>query len=78
MAVEALDNDPAQEKAMLGLRLDEGISRETLAAASGASPADLDRRLHRLQRFVRSDGGRVTLTPEGNVVSNAVLSELFF
>jgi oxygen-independent coproporphyrinogen-3 oxidase len=78
MAIEPLENDPAQEKAMLGLRLDDGIDLATLAAASSAPPAELARRLRRLERFVETVDGRVRLTSEGNVVSNTVLAELFF
>lgn len=78
MAIEALDNDPAQELAMLGLRLDEGIAEETLIAATGASAGEIDRRLRRLRRFVESSAGRIRLTTEGRVVSNPVLTELLF
>jgi oxygen-independent coproporphyrinogen-3 oxidase len=78
MAVEKLENDPAQERAMLGLRLEEGIDEATLLAASGASPSELAGRLRRLGRFVEERDGRIRLTTEGRVVSNPVLSELFF
>jgi oxygen-independent coproporphyrinogen-3 oxidase len=78
MAIEFLENDAVQERAMLGLRLVDGIDLETLAAASSASRLELERRLLRLERFVSSIDGRVKLTPEGNVVSNSVLSELLF
>ena len=78
MAAEPLENDFDIERAMLGLRLEEGIDLATLASASSASPAELEKRLHRLEQFVTSTNGRVRLTPEGNVVSNSVLTELFF
>jgi oxygen-independent coproporphyrinogen-3 oxidase len=73
-----LEHDAAQERAMLGLRLDEGIGVETLRAASGASREELALRLRRLERFVEESEGRIRLTTEGRVVSNPVLSELFF
>jgi len=78
LAVLPLDHDLAQEQAMLGLRLEEGIAIETLRAASGASAGELAARLRRLDRFVVEAAGRVRLTTEGRVVSNPVLTELFF
>ncbi len=63
---------------MLGLRLEEGIAIEALRAASGANDSELAARLRRLGRFVVEDAGRVRLTTEGRVVSNPVLTELFF
>ncbi len=78
MAIEPLESDMALEKAMLGLRLEEGIDVATLLAASSATASALAERLHRLERFVGESGGRVRLTTEGRVVSNPVLTELFF
>ncbi|MEO7795451.1 MAG: radical SAM family heme chaperone HemW [Thermoanaerobaculia bacterium] len=78
LGVLALDHDAAQERAMLGLRLEEGIGIETLRAASGASAEELAVRLRRLERFVVETAGRIRLTTEGRVVSNPVLTELFF
>jgi oxygen-independent coproporphyrinogen-3 oxidase len=78
MAVLPLAHDLAEERAMLGLRLEEGIGIETLRAASGASEAELATRLRRLDRFVVESGGRIRLTTEGRVVSNPVLTELFY
>ena len=63
---------------MLGLRLEEGIDRGDLLAASGATAPRTRRRLRRLNRFVVESAGRVRLTTEGRVVSNPVLTELFF
>ncbi len=63
---------------MLGLRLEEGIDMATLRAASGANAEELAARLRRLNRFVVESAGRVRLTIEGRVVSNPVLTELFF
>ena len=78
LAVLPLDHDLAQERAMLGLRLEEGIDIDTLRAASGATGSELAVRLRRLERFVVEAAGRVRLTTEGRVVSNPVLTELFF
>jgi len=78
LAVLPLDHDAAQERAMLGLRLEEGIGLDALRAASGASETELAMRLRRLERFVVERDGRIRLTVEGRVVSNPVLSELFF
>ncbi|MEO8277662.1 MAG: radical SAM family heme chaperone HemW [Thermoanaerobaculia bacterium] len=77
-AIETLENDPLEERAMLGLRLDEGIERSTLQAASRADSIELTARLARLGQFVEASDGRIRLTTEGRLVSNAVLSELFF
>jgi len=77
-SIEPLDTDLAQERALLGLRLEEGIDEATLLAASGATAGELALRLRRLQRFVEGSGGRIRLTTEGRVVSNPVLAELFF
>jgi len=77
LAVEALASDFAQERAMLGLRLDEGIDEATLLAASSATAGELAVRLRRLERFVEKSRGRIRLTTEGRVVSNPVLAELF-
>lgn len=78
LATAPLEHDLAQERAMLGLRLEEGIAIEALRAASGANDSELAARLRRLGRFVVEDAGRVRLTTEGRVVSNPVLTELFF
>ncbi len=78
LACLPLDHDLAQEQAMLGLRLEEGIDMATLSAASGANAEELAARLRRLNRFVVESAGRVRLTIEGRVVSNPVLTELFF
>jgi oxygen-independent coproporphyrinogen-3 oxidase len=78
MAVEELDHDLDLERAMLGIRLDEGIDLATLSAASGKSRPEIEARLLRLRSFIESTGGRLRLTTEGRVVSNPVLTELFF
>ena len=78
LATAPLEHDLAQERAMLGLRLEEGVDLETLRAASGATDVELAERLRRLRSFVVESAGRVRLTTEGRVVSNPVLTELFF
>ena len=78
LATAPLDHDLAQERAMLGLRLEEGVDLETLRAASGATDVELAERLRRLRPFVVESAGRIRLTTEGRVVSNPVLTELFF
>lgn len=77
-AVEYLESNKAEERAMLGLRLDEGIDESTLLAASSATAGELASRLLRLGRFVERRDGRIRLTTEGRIVSNPVLTELFF
>ncbi|MGE0641550.1 MAG: radical SAM family heme chaperone HemW [Thermoanaerobaculia bacterium] len=76
LVAEPLENDLPEERAMLGLRLAEGIAEEQLQAANGDSAAELALRLRRLAPFVEARDGRVALTTEGRVVSNPVLSGL--
>ena len=75
MAVEELPVERGVERVMLGLRLAEGVE-ETAFAAAGVDAAELGRRLLRLAPFVERRGRRLCLTPEGYLVSNAVLAEL--
>jgi oxygen-independent coproporphyrinogen-3 oxidase len=75
LAVEPLDSDPAEERVLLGLRTADGIDEAWLGAA-GVTPAEIDRRLERLAPFVDRRDGRLRLTVEGYLVSNAVLAEL--
>lgn len=75
MAVEELPADPAAERVFLGLRLEEGIALETLAAA-GVAGAEARRRIDRLAGFVEEREGRLRLRPEGYLLSNPVLAEL--
>lgn len=77
MAVVELDRDPEEERAMLGLRLEEGVDFASLVAASRSSADALAAKLARLERFVATVDGRVKLTTEGRVVSTPVLAELF-
>jgi oxygen-independent coproporphyrinogen-3 oxidase len=78
MVVEELDHDLDLERAMLGIRLDEGIDLDTLSAASKKARPEIEAKLLRLRPFIENDGGRLRLTTEGRVVSNPVLTELFF
>jgi oxygen-independent coproporphyrinogen-3 oxidase len=73
LAIEELPCEPAAERVFLGLRLAEGLPEGEVEAASGPG---LDARLRRLSPFVVRAEGRVRLTREGFVVSNAVLGEL--
>jgi len=76
LAIEELPCDPPAERVFLGLRLAEGVPEEQVAVASGGAGPDLESRLRRLAPFVVRAGGRLRLTREGFVVSNAILSEL--
>ncbi len=75
LRVEELPADPAAERVFLGLRLEEGIPLETLAAA-GVSAGEARRRIARLAGFVEEREGRLRLRPEGYLLSNPVLAEL--
>jgi oxygen-independent coproporphyrinogen-3 oxidase len=78
MATEDLEHDLALERAMLGLRLDEGIELSLLSQVAGQPAAGLEAKLRRLRQFIEQRDGRIRLTTEGRVVSNPVLTELFF
>lgn len=78
MASEPLEHDLALERAMLGLRLDEGIETSLLSEACGEPPAEIEARLSKLRPFLEQSGSRIRLTTEGRVVSNPVLTELLF
>jgi oxygen-independent coproporphyrinogen-3 oxidase len=75
LRVEPLDSDPAEERVMLGLRLAEGIEESWLEAA-GVDPVEAERRLARLAPYLERSNGRLRLTPQGYLVSNAVLADL--
>ena len=75
LATEELPVSAAVERVMLGLRLAEGIEEAALGA-TGIDAREIDRRLARLAPFVTRREGRLRLTAEGCVVSNAVLVEL--
>jgi len=74
-AVEKLDSDPLEERVMLGLRTSEGIEAGWLEEM-GYAPGEVQERIARLTPFLRAEGGRLSLTPDGLLVSNAVLAEL--
>jgi oxygen-independent coproporphyrinogen-3 oxidase len=76
LAVEEQPCDPAAERVFLGLRLAEGVPEEAVAEAAGFSQSALDERLRRLAPFVERKAGRLRLSREGVLVSNAVLAEL--
>ncbi|MGE5233045.1 MAG: radical SAM family heme chaperone HemW [Acidobacteriota bacterium] len=76
LAVEELESDPASERVFLGLRLAEGVSEADVLAGAALDESELGRRLSRLAPFVESRRGRLRLTREGFLVSNAVLAEL--
>jgi oxygen-independent coproporphyrinogen-3 oxidase len=75
LAVEGVPAEPAVERVFLGLRLAEGIDESWLEAAGVAREA-VGERLRRLSGFFERRDGRLRLTPEGYLVSNAVLAEL--
>lgn len=72
--------DPAEEYIMLGLRLSEGIDLDE-ALRLGLPPESIDRAEGFIKQLVRSglakrEGRRLSLTPEGMLVSNSVISGL--
>ncbi|WP_421995681.1 radical SAM family heme chaperone HemW [Reyranella sp.] len=78
--VRIAGRDLVEEALMMGLRLAEGIDRETFAAATGSDPvAALDqRRLSALAEagFIEVDACRLRATPAGRQRLNAVLERL--
>jgi oxygen-independent coproporphyrinogen-3 oxidase len=76
-AVEALPCELTSERVFLGLRLSDGVAAAEVALAARLSGAELDEQLRSLSPFLsRGADGRIRLTEEGRLVSNAVLSEL--
>ena len=63
---ELTEADIRTERIMLGLRTREGIEEELLAG----------RDFGRVERFLKREGGRVSLTDEGIAVMNSVLAEI--
>ncbi len=62
-------SNECDERIMLGLRLSEGISKELWEPLKGA--------LKRIPReYYRTDGGRLSLTPKGFLVSNEIIALL--
>ena len=76
LAVEEQAIDLASERVFLGLRLAEGVSESEAAIVSGLAAGAWERTLDRLGPFVERRDGRLRLSREGFVVSNAVISEL--
>lgn len=76
LAIEELPCDPATERVFLGLRLSDGVSDEEARAAARLDRPEFERRLARLAPFLDRAAGRLRLTRDGLVVSNAVLAEL--
>ena len=52
------------------------MAEEDLSRAARLEPRALEEKLARLQRFLSRRDGRVYLTQEGRLVSNAVLADL--
>lgn len=75
LRIERLDSDPAEERVLLGLRTAEGIEEAWLAEA-GVDAREAERRISRLAPYLERTDGRLRLTPDGYLVSNAVLAEL--
>lgn len=72
--------EQASEALLMGLRLAEGIDTAALAARWGLDPGaliDADKaRFHESLGFVRRDGPRVTVTPQGMPLLDALLADL--
>lgn len=75
-AVEPMPCDLESERVFLGLRLSEGVAESEVERAAQLSGVEFDGELERLAPFLERQGGRIRLTEEGRLVSNAVLSEL--
>lgn len=75
-AIDELSCDLESERVFLGLRLSEGVDEAAVARAARLEPRELDDELDRLAPFLERRDGRVRLTREGRLVSNAVLAEL--
>lgn len=75
-ALEEQPSDPTEETIFLGLRLAEGLARNTLAELLGLEPSEVGRRVESLSPLLNESGGRVRFSVRGFLVSNAVLAEL--
>jgi oxygen-independent coproporphyrinogen-3 oxidase len=76
-ATEEMPCDLPSERVFLGLRLDEGVTAGDVARAARLAGRELEEQLHELEPFLAAGvDGRLRLTQEGRLVSNAVLSEL--
>lgn len=70
-----------EEFCMLNLRLSEGLTRENCVARFGAAGAAafelvLQRAQHCPKALVRTEQEKIFFTPEGFLVSNALLAQL--
>jgi oxygen-independent coproporphyrinogen-3 oxidase len=76
--VEITDDAPYgfEEKAMLGLRLTEGIDLRDFPEHRDS----IERKVPALAEagYINFDGSKLSLTPEGFLVSNAVIGQLIF
>lgn len=76
--VYVTDNAPCgfEETAMLRLRLKEGL----LLSETGYHRSEIEKKLPRLERagYINFDGERISLTPQGFVMSNSVIEYLIF
>lgn len=65
-----------EETAMLHLRLKEGL----MLSKTGSHKSDIEKKIPDLERagYINFDGERISLTPQGFVVSNSVISYLIF
>jgi oxygen-independent coproporphyrinogen-3 oxidase len=76
-ATEEMPCDLPSERVFLGLRLDEGVAAGDVARAARLAGRELEAQIHELEPFLTAGvDGRLRLTEEGRLVSNAVLSEL--
>jgi len=75
-AVEELPCDLVSERVFPGLRLSEGVPEAEMGLASRLAGRALDEKLEHLAPFLARADGRIRLTAEGRLVSNAVLADL--
>lgn len=74
--VEPVPADLAQERLFLGLRLTEGLPDDLVARSLDLPRHELLARCRSLEPFIEVAGDRVRLSPQGVLVSTAVLAEL--
>ena len=73
------DGGSEEEYIMLALRLSEGLSGEKFRESFGKNlPSDIFKKAEKFRKagLVISDGDRISLTAEGFLLSNAIISEL--
>lgn len=76
LASEEQPSDRDSERIFLGLRLAEGVLEAEAQRASALAPAAWAEKLRRLAPFLSRAEGRLRLSPEGFVLSTAVIGEL--